>query len=299
MSIIANKIKYEKEKMIRRFNQLVYFLFRRPTVIGMDETLDALLNRKASIARFGDGEFDLIFGRFQSFQPFNQKLKIRLQEVLKANAASETFLVGIPDCYGDLSHFTPEAQHHWRIRLEKERFKWYKILNRKNPYYQSQISRFYHDWMDKSKSPVWAMKLKKLWEARNVLIVEGKQSRMGVGNDLFEGCKSIRRILCPAINAFAKYDVILDHIIEFAVEDDLILIALGPTASILAYDLHFKGYQAIDIGHVDLEYEWMLMGATNKERIPGRFMNELDGGNFVDDSKVDQSYYDQIIFTIE
>ena len=299
MGMIINKLAYEKEKLIRRFNRFVYYLYRKPTVIGMDETLDALLNRKASIARFGDGEFDLIFGRFQSFQLFNQKLKIRLKEVLKANGVSETFLVGIPDCYGDLSHFIPEAQHHWRIRLEKERFKWYKILNRKKPYYQSQISRFYHDWADKSKSPVWAMKLKKLWEGRNVLIVEGAQSRMGVGNDLFDGCKSIRRILCPARNAFDKYDVILNRMTELAVEDDLILMALGPTASILAYDLHSKGYQAVDIGHIDLEYEWMKRGAKDKERIPGRFMNELDGGDFVDDTSLDPSYFDQIISIID
>lgn len=299
MSIIVNKLNYEKEKLIRRFNELVYHLCSKPTVIGMDETLDTLLNRKASIARFGDGEFDLIFGRFESFQSFNQKLKLRLQQVLKANGESETFLVGIPDCYGNLSHFIPEAQHHWRIRLQKERLKWYKILNRRKPYYQSQISRFYHDWADKNKSPIWAMKLKKLWEGRNVLIVEGTQSRMGVGNDLFDECKSIRRILCPARNAFDKYDEILSRIIDFASDDDLILMALGPTASILAYDLHSKGFQAIDIGHIDVEYSWMKMLAKEKVRVPGRYVDDIDGGAYVDDSSLDRSYYKQIIAVVE
>ena len=40
--------------------------------------------------------------------------------------------------------------------------------------------------------------------------------------------------------------------------DRLVLIALGPTATVLAYDLCNAGYQAVDIGHLDLEYEWFL-----------------------------------------
>lgn len=298
MSQFINKIKHEYSKARIRSNALICSCLRNPTVFDIDITLDAILSRKASIARYGDGEFDIIFGRHETFQSGGKKLAKRLREVLKANAESDTFLVGIPDCYGDLSHFIPEAQLHWKIRLDKERFKWYRILNRKHPYYQSQISRFYHDWVDKSRSVLWASKLKKIWENRNVLIIEGKQTRMGVGNDLFEKSKSVRRILCPSVNAFEKYDKILDCIVENAAADDLILMALGPTASILAYDLHNKGFQAVDIGHVDLEYEWMKMGAKDKVRIPGRFMNELDGGEYVDNSAIDCTYLDQIISEI-
>ena len=59
------------------------------------------------------------------------------------------------------------------------------------------------------------------------------------------------------------------------------------------------GYQAVDIGHVDIEYEWMKMGATKKERIKGRFMNEIDGGMFIDECFDDANYFSQIICTIE
>lgn len=44
----------------------------------------------------------------------------------------------------------------------------------------------------------------------------------------------------------------------------LVLIALGHTATVLAYDLAEVGYQAIDIGHIDIEYEWFLMRAPKK-----------------------------------
>lgn len=298
MSRIINKLRYEKERFTFFVNRIVSNVFRKPIVKGIDETLDTIFNRKASISRYGDGEFDIIFGRIQGFQGVNKVLQKRLRKVLKSNGESETFLVGIPDCYGDLSHFIPEAQFHWKIRLDKERYKWYKILNRKQPYYQSQISRFYHDWADKSRSTIWADKLKRLWRGRDLLIVEGEKSRMGVGNDLFNDCKSVRRILCPAVNAFDRYDEILEAVVKYATKDDIILMALGPTASVLAYDLHNLGYQAVDIGHVDLEYEWMKMGATKKERIPGRFMNEIDGGKFIDENFDDVTYRKQIICKI-
>ena len=79
--------------------------------------------------------------------------------------------------------------------------------------------------------------LKQLWEARNVVFVEGAQSRLGVGNDLFDNAASIKRILCPAQNAFDKYSDILQTIQQHVKKDDLLILALGPTATVLAYDL--------------------------------------------------------------
>ena len=37
----------------------------------------------------------------------------------------------------------------------------------------------------------------------------------------------------------------------------LFLVALGPTATVLAYDLSKIGYQAIDIGHIDISFVWV------------------------------------------
>ena len=45
----------------------------------------------------------------------------------------------------------------------------------------------------------------------------------------------------------------------------MIIIALGPTATVLAYDLAKEGYQALDMGHFDIEYEWYLRNATKKQ----------------------------------
>jgi hypothetical protein len=66
------------------------------------------------------------------------------------------------------------------------------------------------------------------------------------------------------------------------------------TATVLARDLAHAGFQAIDLGHIDIEYEWMLRNATEKIAIPGKYTNEVVGGNQVEDIK-DEKYLSQIV----
>ena len=297
MGLIRNKLLYEKEKLRSRINAASVHWMRQPIIIGMDETIAAIRDRRASIARFGDGEFDIIFGRTEGFQKKDDALASRLREILLKNILSERFLVALPDCFGSLEQFTEKAQFHWRIRLDKERIKWVRCLNMSAPYYQAQITRFYFDWADKSNCSRWYEGLKSIWNQQNVLIVEGTLSRVGVGNDLFDNAKSVRRILCPAENAFSKYDDILKSIQKYGKKDDLILMALGPTATVLAYDLFLQGFWAFDAGHLDLEYEWMRKGTTEKTAIPGKYVNEVAGGNEVVDCH-DNRYQREILLVI-
>lgn len=62
----------------------------------------------------------------------------------------------------------------------------------------------------------------------------------------------------------------------------LVLISAGPTATILAADLSKIGVQSIDIGHLDVEYEWFKRGVTEKVRIPGKYVNEAAQGRDLD-----------------
>lgn len=297
MGRIKNKLIYEKEKAHIRINAFSTHIMRQPTVIGMSETISAIKTRKASIARYGDGEFDIIFGRTQGFQKKDLELAKRLRVILKKNTVSDRFLVALPDCFGDLSQFNENAQIHWKIRLDKERIRWVRCLNTKAPYYQAQITRFYFDWADKSKCKGWYDGLKSIWDNENVLLVEGEFSRVGAGNDLFDNALSVRRILCPAENAFDYYEKILETICSCAKPSDLIFMALGPTATLLAYDLFKKGYWAVDAGHIDLEYEWMKLGVVEKVKIPGKYVNEVKDGNRVERIQ-DEKFAKQVIARI-
>ena len=73
----------------------------------------------------------------------------------------------------------------------------------------------------------------------------------------------------------------------------MILIALGPTATVLAYDLAKAGYWALDIGHLDLEYEWFLKG-EGYSYIPHKYNNEMLGDTNII-SIADEDYMRSII----
>ena len=117
-----------------------------------------------------------------------------------------------------------------------------------------------------------------------------------MGNDLFAEASSVERILGPEKNAYDKYDQLLDAAVRHG-KGKLILIALGMTATVLAYDLAQKGYRAIDIGHIDVEYEWLLQGATEKVAIDGKYVNEVAEGTNVSEY-IDPIYESQIIEVI-
>ena len=154
------------------------------------------------------------------------------------------------------------------------------------------------DLKSKRTVPKYIKRLKKIWDKRDVVIIEGDKSRLGVGNDLFNNMKSIQRIICPAFNAFNYYENIINAVKTKVSRDKLILIALGPTATALAYDLYKLGYQALDVGHVDIEYEWYLRKAQKKINIKNKFVNEAGGYQEDSSSAKDKNYYLQILVNI-
>lgn len=257
----------------------------------IDETLDKVINDKCSVSRFGDGELDIIMQLGDlNFQVMDKKLSIRLNEVI--NSRLENHILCLPpvfesiDCLSDF--------WAWWVNSYGNILTKYIDLNRE--YYNSYMSRLYLPSIDKSKVKSLFDKAKLIWDTREIVIVEGEKSRLGIGNDLFNNCKTIQRILCPATNAFFKYDEILKEV-KKQDTSKLILIALGPTATVLAYDLCIAGYQAIDIGHIDLEYEWFLQGATEVCPIKNKYVDGIPEGIIVGEIH-DIKYESEIIATI-
>lgn len=124
-------------------------------------------------------------------------------------------------------------------------------------------------------------------------------TRLGIGNDLFDNVCSTRRILCPPHNAYDRRMKIKESIHLHYNAGDLILLALGPAATVLAADLAQDGIQALDIGHIDIEYSWYLMGAKKKVAIHHKYTNEVLNGRIEEDNFVDETYQKQIIDIIE
>lgn len=246
-----------------------------PSVRNMNETMEVLLNSEKSICRYGDGEFKLIYGHDLAFQKASEELSQRLKAILIEK--DENIMVGIPNKFGKLEEETPGSADFWRRFLVYNRPIIYPLLDFNKQYFDSEVSRSYMGKKDKSESKKIFDGFKKLVENKNLIIVEGKYSRLGYNNDLFSKAKSIKRILCPAQNAYSKYNEILAECKQYS-KDNLFIIALGPTATILAYDLAKLGFRALDLGHVDIEYEWFLQGVTKKVPVKNKYVNESKTG---------------------
>ena len=215
------------------------------------------------------------------------------------NNNDKNFLTGInlPYKTEDWDKLTEEVKNYWNTYLKKYKFNLVKLLNKRRKYYSATISRFYIRYKEKKNILKYIKKIKEIWNQKDILIIEGEFSRLGIGNDLFNNCKSIKRIICPSFDAFKVYDKIISFVVQLK-EKRLILIALGPTATILAYDLYKLGNQAIDIGHIDIEYEWYLRNVTSKIQIKNKYVNEINNRQFVYTKIQDDNYYNQILAKI-
>ena len=287
--------KYQSSKCCECPNELI---FNGLKIESPEDTIQEIIKYNKSISRFGDGEYDIIFGSDINYQEYNERLSKRLMEIINSNKTN--LLVGIICPYNKSlqNNYINSEIKFWKIWFLTYKIKLLKILNKKKKYYSSEITRFYSKFKSKTKVPQYIEKLKKIWMGRDVLFVEGEKTRLGVGNDLFNNTKSIRRIICPPKNSFRVYDKILDTVLKFD-KNFLILISLGPTASVLAYDLSSYGYQAVDIGHADIQYELFLRRAKSIIQIPFKFVNEYNSGKNENVGKVkDLNYYKQIAYKI-
>ncbi len=270
--------------------------FWYPQIASIDETIRRLVDDRASIARFGDGEFAAMQGRSRhKFQTIvNEELKYRLKEVLKSD--DNNLLIAIADNYGSLESYTLQAKREIRQYMTRSvRREHLNLLDRKKIYYNAYITRPYVMYMDhNSNAPVVRFEqMKRIWNGRKCIFVEGSMTGMGVGNNLFQNTDSIQRILVPAENAFSKYKQILTVCLQQP-KTSLFLLALGPTATVLAYDLYQAGYQAVDVGHIDLEYEWFLKGEGCRTSVDKKYNNEVEGGERPQAIE-DKEYLNQVI----
>ncbi len=293
---IRYKLKYGLS--VEWYNLLYVILWKKlkitPKVASIDDTILRIVNEKCSASRFGDGEMLLIGNKPIRFQKNSTELSERLKEVFMSENSNH--LVCISDAFYGLNRYNRKARRFWRTNLYLYGSLWENYLREEREYYNTFMTRPYMDFKNKDKTADWFVLLKKIWEGRDIVFVEGEKSRLGYGNDLFDNALSIKRILCPATDAFEKYPEILKECLKQN-KNQLFLIALGPTATVLAYDLWLNGYQAVDVGHVDVEYEWFRMGVTRKVPIPTKYVNEAPSGNIVTKGE-DENFKSQVICRI-
>jgi len=214
-----------------------------PLILSFEEMLEKI-KAGASLARFGDAEFDIMMMMRPDdfYQRPSHELSRRLLEVLMYSSDNK-LIVAIPpfnpkhsnivNYYKNISFW----EWYWLDRWKKLRFLFGNVF-----YGNSLISR------DMVFYEVPIEKLLDTWDGRDVVFVVPSNGRFAYDERLFGNMKSHIAINVPATHAFADYSRILSECLTYG-KDKLFFLSCGPTATVLAFDLAQAGYQALDMGH--------------------------------------------------
>lgn len=246
---------------------IVYFLYEKGIlhnkiqVHSIDETIDELLQTEKSMVRFGDGEIVMIKGVDLMLQKASTEIADGLKEIL--SYPHDDLMVTIPGIFDGLSEHHRASRQFWRDHLLFCRKTYETYCNPDRIYYTTFVSRCYYFTKDRTSCGEWFAKIRKIWENRDVVIVEGTRTHNGVGNDLLDTARSIERIICPPSDAYSAIPEILEACVTYE-KDRLFLLSVGVAAKFLAAELFRQGYRVLDIGNLDMEYEWYV------RRTPGK-----------------------------
>ena len=269
------------------------------SIMNSTQTIDYIQKNSCSIARYGDGEFDLMLQiRPEGYQEISDNLSDALRRVFQNQ--SKQLLICLPYPIVSTKGLKKHGKKYWRgWCLNRQPQIVSELRSAMDSDYQfgdAFVSRPFSGYESREYSAKLFSMLKELWQDKNILFVEGEKTRLGVENDLFDNARSIKRILCPAENAFDAYHRILDTILSHW-QGELVILALGPTATVLASELSTKGIQSLDLGHIDIQYEWYLSG-TSFVPVKGKYTNEVLGGCQVELCN-DETYLSQIIAKVK
>ena len=267
-------------------------------ILDSQKTIDLIIEKQLSFIRFGDGELNIILDKNCnriSFQKNSEKLRSDLIEVFNFNLTNKKVLLCLPYFFtgNGLEELTPEAGGFWHYYVGSKIDALGAIINPNLIYGNTQITRPYIDLKNKKDCKHSFDSLKKLWNKKDVLIIEGELTRFGVDNDLLSNATSINRIIVPSVNAYDLLPEITNSALKHS-SGKVILLSIGPAAKVLAMNLIEKGLTVYDVGHLDIEYEWFLRSAEKKIPIPNKYVNETKE-KFISTAFNNQVYRSEII----
>lgn len=233
-----------------------------PSIMNYEESVDYLIEQNISMARFGDGEFELIKGNSILFQEQNYALSARLLEILQSN--NPNIIIGIGKMYYDFSikNINPVVEEYLEKFLVKNEKLLNQYINYDQKYIPTEITQLYQT-LSKYDFEIYFDKIKKIWKDKDIALILGKGIFDKLQYNIFDCAKSIEYQYAPTKNAFNEYDNIFEQAKKID-KNKIIVIILGPTATVLAYDLAKEGYRALDFGHIAKDYNAFCLNKTKK-----------------------------------
>ena len=235
-------IKKIREFLYIKRNEILlnYSKEKRWNIKTTRETIEKIV-QGYSISRYGDGEFDIAFRKKSiNFQEYDLELSNYLKEIL--NSSLPKHLVAIPRTLIEIKNLKDNEKYFWSRYYLKQKKKLKENISNKKVYFDSMISRFYMPYIKFEENIKDIENLINYFSNKKILIIEGENTRFGLGNSLLKDALEIQRVILPDKNGFKKYKIILDFVLNNFTKDNIILIALGPTATVLAYEFCKNGY---------------------------------------------------------
>ncbi|CAM2065225.1 FkbM family methyltransferase [Sulfidibacter corallicola] len=240
------------------------------------DTLDVLAEARA-ICRFGDGELKYALMKQPIVaQRMDETLHLRLRQVLANDQPG--VLVGIPPIYTELS----------KLNLDWINFyMWRELRDKTNPYFRGSSATWYSSFITRPEGIVGLMsddyfdRFKELWADKHLIFVGNMRHVRQPGwhlhflsptelehHELFDNAASVTVIPTPRKNAWDQYDALLSECREQAKnsadKDCLFLLSVGPTATVMAWDLARAGLRAFDFGQLPMIYDLFRHGGQPK-----------------------------------
>jgi hypothetical protein len=208
-------------------------------IIDEFSTLDLILEGM-SIARFGDGEIKLCLMKDCVSQIAVPALATELKSILThGNDVERHCLVGVPNV-------TPKLSEFWDKLMARPAN--LALFNKDGNYASSFITR--PDNAPLIDVPAYWDKIPDLWRDKDMTLVRG--SDRSLAPVLMPEVKSIIEVWGPRRDAYADIDRLEAETI--AVGNKTVVLALGATATCLAWRLAAKGFHAMDLGHLGMMF---------------------------------------------
>lgn len=210
-----------------------------PKVIGEFETLDAILSGK-SIARYGDGEFNLALGRDCISQKADGLLQRELCDILVED--NPNLLVAIPNMDPTGAKFDT-YWHKYPARYTKH-------LNHAKTYYSSFITR--PDSAQWCATKEYWDKVISIWKDRSVHLVIGTERSLEHSILEETGAAKVTVHSTLPTSAYIEIDQLTKTVRKSSSEEEVIIICAGAMATCMAARLSKCNRQALDLGHIGM-----------------------------------------------
>lgn len=222
--------------------------------LGLEATLERLAKTDDSLARFGDGEFQLMLSPWRNLA--FQKNSFELIAALESTVASsfDSLMIGLPQFMRNPIYLKVWPKIWGRLST---------LLDHTRTYANAHVSRpLAFKFLGDTAVELW----REVWRGKSLTIITGKGSRFEVVSELFETSTSIDRIDSTPVNAFADIDRIMGLVGER--DSDIFIVSMGPAGTVLSHQIAATGRRALDIGHLSAAYLNVMQGEVLPERTP-------------------------------